>query len=879
MRPSVRFCSLVVCLFLLLPAQHGMAEYKIGLSGEVVANLNEPGVTPLLLVESILGGDVRVVGVHFTGAKRQAGFISGLDLLDLSSEQVVISTGGVDKIVGPNDSDKTSAVEFDLNIEDSDFYRLNDDHFTRDESILNVEFIPADEQDQVVIEYVFGSDEYSADTASLPGKQHDFMAILVNGVNCATVPDGDIAVEKVGVASINNELNADLYVENIRTSSGLFSKATSPYSTEMDGFSKVLTCVAPVNAGEVNQLKIGIVDAYQGLRKGGVDSWALIKIVDAARLLDNDGDGVPNYIDLDDDNDGISDTVEGGYDVDGDGLPNSFDTDSDGDGESDRSECSNELSCSDRDNDGIADFVDTSDLVGEVGDSDGDGIADGIECQTPGQYGELCADTDSDLIPDYSDEDSNNNGLSDKDECAVDDGSTCVDVDKDEIPDYLDLDVSVIQVPTPGGESQSDQGDETSPRGVDDIDTNTDGNEDPFVKVGVDGVGAFDLALLGIFLVLAVGRYASRKKTAVSSRSFLAATGGLVMGFTLIGQSSDLYAGSLFESKIFDGSYVGLGFGPSTLKPDASSSYYSLDDSIDTGYKLSAGVDLFDQLSIEAALADLGEAELSSSGFIAYKPFSLSGVYHLFGQRSRSVFLKAGLSTLNTSANIPTHEENDMQLLLGLGGEWAFKKGWSLRAELESYDKDASQMTVGLVKRFSYKEKYVAQEEEIDKIFTDAVKIVEFNDKHTEICADISESECTIPPIVEQQKSCAIVAGRIEGIYFDVNSAELIPSARTVLDEASDALKTCPSYSVDIKAYADNIGAAERNLVLSRHRAQAVRLHLVARGVAISRLSANGYGEKNPIADNATKEGRALNRRVEFHLKKVETLGFVLSDG
>jgi OmpA-OmpF porin, OOP family len=103
------------------------------------------------------------------------------------------------------------------------------------------------------------------------------------------------------------------------------------------------------------------------------------------------------------------------------------------------------------------------------------------------------------------------------------------------------------------------------------------------------------------------------------------------------------------------------------------------------------------------------------------------------------------------------------------------------------------------------------------------------------------------------------------GIEFDADSDRMKPESAAVLKEIAAALAKDPQLKLEINAYTDSAGDATHNFDLSRLRAQAVQSVLVTQfSIAASRLSANGFGVSKPIGSNATPEGRAENRRIEF---------------
>jgi OOP family OmpA-OmpF porin len=108
--------------------------------------------------------------------------------------------------------------------------------------------------------------------------------------------------------------------------------------------------------------------------------------------------------------------------------------------------------------------------------------------------------------------------------------------------------------------------------------------------------------------------------------------------------------------------------------------------------------------------------------------------------------------------------------------------------------------------------------------------------------------------------------GTIKGINFQVNSADLTPGSSATLDEAVKVLQEYADIRLEIGGHTDNNGPADYNRRLSQRRADKVKSYFVDKGIAADRLEAKGYGPDNPLADNATREGRVQNRRVEFTL-------------
>ncbi len=267
-----------------------------------------------------------------------------------------------------------------------------------------------------------------------------------------------------------------------------------------------------VEAGGVDADVDGVIDGFTDANGDGLDdSTATTPLA----ITSTDSDGTPNHVDIDSDDDGIPDAIEGNVDTDNDGVPDYLDLDSDNDGVPDATEAPG--SGIDTDGDGIDDLYDVDatggvdangdgldDAVVAAGvlDSDADGVPDFLQIESDADGDGLpdlmegTVDTDTDGTPDYLDLDSDNDGIPDSVE-AIFEGSIPADKDGDNVPDYIDVDSDN------DGISDSFEGggdiDEDGVKNFRDLDVDNDGILDIIeARIGMTGVNALDDNLDGV---------------------------------------------------------------------------------------------------------------------------------------------------------------------------------------------------------------------------------------------------------------------------------------------------------------------------------------------------------------------------------------------
>ena len=249
--PGLVFQGIVVAGLLVLAASIGTAA-PTGASPDLITQDLTTGLTPAALAQALVSGGVTISNVTYTGADVAAGAFSGGTGIIGFPSGIILSSGNIADVAGPNENDATgtgNGTPGDTNLNTLSGFE------TFDAAVLEFDFVP--KTSTVSFRYVFASEEYNEWVNT---QYNDVFAFFINGVNCATVPGTG---QPISINTINNgnpfgtdpRQNPALYRNNDLEDGG------GSIDTEMDGLTVVLTCVAPVNANVLNHMKLAIADA------------------------------------------------------------------------------------------------------------------------------------------------------------------------------------------------------------------------------------------------------------------------------------------------------------------------------------------------------------------------------------------------------------------------------------------------------------------------------------------------------------------------------------------------------------------------------------------------------------------------------------------
>jgi len=209
-------------------------------------------LVPSDLARLLVGPGVPFTNVVYAGDVRAAGtFRGGAGIIGFE-RGIILGTGQVEDVVGPNTLDRTNT-----NLEepgDDDLSALAG-YNTKDATVLQFDFIP--NKPTLSIQYVFASEEYNEFVGD---PFNDVFAFFVNGTNCATIGGSPVSINTVnnGKPFGSGGPNSDSFINNVISDGGSLN-------TEMDGLTTVLTCTALVNPGVTNTLKLAIADTSDAL--------------------------------------------------------------------------------------------------------------------------------------------------------------------------------------------------------------------------------------------------------------------------------------------------------------------------------------------------------------------------------------------------------------------------------------------------------------------------------------------------------------------------------------------------------------------------------------------------------------------------------------
>jgi OOP family OmpA-OmpF porin len=312
----------------------------------------------------------------------------------------------------------------------------------------------------------------------------------------------------------------------------------------------------------------------------------------------------------------------------------------------------------------------------------------------------------------------------------------------------------------------------------------------------------------------------------------------------------------------------------------SSMTSFKKDERDGPSYRLFVGKQLNRYLAIEAGYYDLGEfgfnavtSDGSLNGSAGFRGVNLDLVGQLPLSERFSLLGRVGAAYSKTSTHFsgnrlnavtaPNASEKKAGLKAGLGLEYKFSEALAMRAEVERYRVNDAVGNRGDVDMLSFGLVY--------KLGRPAARAPQYVPPAEPVAAPVVVETPPAPPPAPPVPVSEKVSFAAEAL-FDFDKAVVKTEGKAALDDLLMKLQGMNTEVMVTVGHTDSVGSDAYNQRLSMRRAEAVKAYIVSRGVDASRVYTEGKGESQPVADNATAEGRAKNRRVTVEVVGTRTV-------
>lgn len=260
------------------------------------------------------------------------------------------------------------------------------------------------------------------------------------------------------------------------------------------------------------------------------------------------------------------------------------------------------------------------------------------------------------------------------------------------------------------------------------------------------------------------------------------------------------------------------------------------------------------------------DSEIPDSGVdVDGEQYRLDMLYHINTESKWRPFVAFGIGDQKREFNSATpSDERDTLVNLGAGLKRSLGNNWQFRTDLRAFNSLDNEYTdlaitagIGLVFGGESKPAPVVVAAAPVDVDSDGDGVFDSKDKCPDTVKGLKVDEVGCPVVLEKTLEINL------DILFDTAKSEIKPEYMWQVQKLADAMNQYENTVVNVEGHTDSQGSDALNQKLSQSRADSVKAALITKyGIAADRVTATGYGEARPIADNTTAEGRAKNRRV-----------------